>query len=352
MEDTLYGISAFRYYRVPPRVLAMLPPLPQRELDTRRARFKSHVLVSEMLGAPVHLLIRHRKEHAQPSCVIKHLQSTELPLGHFGETPFGIVLPSPEMTLLQMAQSLSPVHLAMAMYEMCGTFSVFRPTKLVEEIIAQADAGRLIGENAWERVPSDEGRSSDLWRRPPLTELASLHSFAKAIGGHRGSRTFLEALGYVTGITASPFEAQLSLLLAVSRCKGGEGVTSFANNVRIALSGKASRIANRSCCYADLLFEKAGPNKPLVVECQGKIVHNNRGSALSDSDRATALQQMGFNVLLLTYPQIANEKNFEIVKRLIFKEAGLRYREKSLRQLDAQRDLRRELFIDWNSIGL
>lgn len=72
---------------------------------------------------------------------------------------------------------------------------------------------------------------------------------------------------------------------------------------------------------------------------------------MSDSDRAIALQQMGFNVMLLTYQQIADEKNFEIVKRMLFEEIGLEYREKTERQLDAQRSLRRELFIDWNTLG-
>lgn len=72
---------------------------------------------------------------------------------------------------------------------------------------------------------------------------------------------------------------------------------------------------------------------------------------MSDSDRTTALQQMGFNVMLLTYQQIADEKNFEIVKRMLFEEIGLEYREKTERQLDAQRSLRRELFIDWNTLG-
>lgn len=72
---------------------------------------------------------------------------------------------------------------------------------------------------------------------------------------------------------------------------------------------------------------------------------------MSDSDRATALQQMGFNVMLLTYQQIADEKNFEIVKCMLFEEIGLEYREKTERQLDAQRSLRRELFIDWNTLG-
>ena len=102
---------------------------------------------------------------------------------------------------------------------------------------------------------------------------------------------------------------------------------------------------------AVVLFEETGDKKPLVVECQGRLVHGGTDAAMSDSDRATALQQMGFNVMLLTYQQIADEKNFEIVKRMLFEEIGLEYREKTERQLDAQCSLRRELFIDWNTLG-
>ena len=133
----------------------------------------------------------------------------------------------------------------------------------------------------------------------------------------------------VTGVVASPFEAQLSLLLATPRVAGGEGLRSFSNNARIVLSGKAARLAGRYNCYADFLFEETGDKKPLVVECQGRLVHSGADAAMSDSDRATALQQMGFNVMLLTYQQIADEKNFEIVKRILFEEIGLEYREET-----------------------
>jgi very-short-patch-repair endonuclease len=180
----------------------------------------------------------------------------------------------------------------------------------------------------------------------------------RLVGGHEGLDGLIELslkdVERVTGVVASPFEAQLSLLLATpARVAGGEGLDPFSNNARIVLSGKAARLAGRYNCYADFLFEETGDKKPLVVECQGRLVHSGADAAMSDSDRATALQQMGFNVMLLTYQQIADEKNFEIVKRMLFEEIGLEYREIARRrtQLDAQRSLRRELFIDWNTLG-
>lgn len=127
----------------------------------------------------------------------------------------------------------------------------------------------------------------------------------RLVGGHEGLDGLIELslkdVERVTGVVASPFEAQLSLLLATPRVAGGEGLRSFSNNARIVLSGKAARLAGRYNCYADFLFEETGDKKPLVVECQGRLVHSGADAAMSDSDRATALQQMGFNVMLLTY---------------------------------------------------
>lgn len=155
----------------------------------------------------------------------------------------------------------------------------------------------------------------------------------RLVGGHEGLDGLIELslkdVERVTGVVASPFEAQLSLLLATPRVAGGEGLRSFSSNARIVLSGKAARLAGRYNCYADFLFEETGDKKPLVVECQGRLVHSGADAAMSDSDRATALQQMGFNVMLLTYQQIADEKNFEIVKRMLFEEIGLEHREKT-----------------------
>ena len=74
-------------------------------------------------------------------------------------------------------------------------------------------------------------------------------------------------------------------------------------------------------------------------------------SLISDSDRTAALQQMGFDVLPLTYDQISYPDNFDIVVKMIFKKLGRRYAEKSDKQLKTQADLRRELFINWETLG-
>ena len=69
----------------------------------------------------------------------------------------------------------------------------------------------------------------------------------------RGGRRFARAAKRVTGVTASPFEVQASMLFSTLRCKGGEGFSGFVNNERIPLStsqgaSMGNRRATPTCC--------------------------------------------------------------------------------------------------------
>lgn len=351
MDDTLYGISAFRYHRVPPQVIGLLPAVPHVEIDKRRLGFGQHPLFKDTLGLPVHLMVSGRAHRTGANCLRQHLVSRELPFGSVCETELGISVASPMLALYQLTQTLSKTHLLMAMYEMCGAFSVFRPAPELEQLLSQAECFGGSSYGAWRRVVSPSGVQSDLWQRSPLVDVHELREYAVQLKGWRKAGAMLKTAEQVTGIVASPFEAQLSILLATPRKEGGEGLSSFENNKRIALSHDASRVAGKTCCYADLLFDEGRGARPLVIECQGKIAHGSESAIISDFDRATALQEMGYDVLMLSYGQIADPKNFDIVRRLIFKKLGLRYRDKNLEQQRAEQELRRNLFIDWSTLG-
>ena len=330
----------------------LFPPYPDRACDRNRIGFNSHVLTQEVLGGPVHLLACDRKHRLNNSSTISHLVTNELPPGCMQETGLGISTTSPLYTLLNLAGHASDVHLAMAMYEFCGTFSVFQPSPLVETLLDQIDCTELIPRSfGWQRVKSPTGKKTNLWKREPLVEINELQRFAVQMKSARGGRRFARAAKYVTGITASPFEAQASMLLSLPRSKGGEGFSNFVNNERIPLSKNARRICSKTACYADLLFDVPGAASPLIVECQGKVVHDDYAAATSDSDRMTALQQMGFTVMPLTYRQIAERANFDVVRRMVARQIGVTYRNKSAEETRREIDLRRNIFIDWATLG-
>ena len=145
MEETLCDISAFHLHRTPPQVLALMPTVPAAQTDKTRSRLKRHPLVQHVVGPTIHLMVTDRRKRSSAKCIQSHLASTELPFGCVQTTDLGINVTSPLFTLLQLAQHLSEEHLAMAMYEFCGTFSVFKPSTEIEDLLASAQqAGKQL----------------------------------------------------------------------------------------------------------------------------------------------------------------------------------------------------------------
>lgn len=327
----------------------LCPPIPAPGTDRRRRKLADHPLVKDALGLPLHLLADKRRTYT--SLAKPHVITGDVPFGHIQRTPIDVSVTSPLLTLLQMARHIPETHLVMALYEFCGWFSVFKPSPLIESLLQEAERIAPPGSSfGWRRTRNQKGEPTDLWQRPPLVSLDELHDFAELVRPMRGGCAFHRAADYVTGVCASPFEAQTSMLLGLPRKRGGEGIPGFANNQRIPLSRESSRIAGKTNCYADILFDDA-PTRPLVIECQGKVAHASPSSQVNDSDRTAALQHMGFDVLPLTYSQIVDFDRFDIIRRLIAEKIGVGYRDKGPSLRKAETALRRDLFISWNMLG-
>lgn len=350
MSDVLCDISAFRYYRTPPQVIALCPPLPALESDPRRRAFKSHPLIREVIGVPAHSLVVNARNRTSTASVKTHLLTEELPFGAIIDTPLDIGITSPLLTLFQMSRRIPETHLIMAMYEFCGWFTIFKPSPFIESLLNKHASSLEAISPSWKRVCDGNSRPTDLWQRPPLIEVDELQRFANSMRNIRGGKTFSQAAQYVTGVTASPFEVQASMLLGLPRQKGGEGFKELRNNQRIKLSRAACALSGQANCYADILLE-GERGKALVLECQSKLVHDSKQAVISDFDRATALQQMGYDILLLSYHQITKQGNFDIIRNLIAEKLGLKYQAKGHLLASKESTLRRDLFIDWNTLG-
>lgn len=348
MKETLCDISAFRLYRTPPQLLAQFPMLPSPETDKTRSGLKSHPITRHITGPVTHLLVTERRRRSSAKCIRSHLASTEIPFGCLRTSNLGANITSPLFTLLQLAQHLPEEELIMAMYEFCGSFTVFKPSPEIEALLANPQE---TVPDPWKRVVGKNGTATNLWQRKPLIAIEELRAFAATTKGMRGNRRFARAALNVSGVTASPFEAQTSILLTRSRRKGGEGFPHFTNNERVALNPKARILSNRFTCYADILFKGSRLGKPLIIECQGRIVHDDADSAVSDGNRVVALQHMGYEVMLLSYEQIAQPDRFEVVKRLIARYLGIKYRRKTKGLQHLEHELRRKIFIDWSTIA-
>ena len=307
MPQTVCAQSAFHFHRVPPQLRALYPPLPGTYQDSNHRKLASCSTASDLLGTPIHRLVRARSAVNSGTTYQSHLVGGELPFGCIQETDHGFLLAGPELTLLTMAPSIDRVELLMATYELCGSFSVFQPTVQAESLLKEAADQGFIPENAgWKRVVDTKDAQTSLWKRDPMTGPESLRSFLDQTKGLRGSKNLAWAIDRVTGTCASPFEVQASILLGLSRRLGGEGLP-IQNNHRIRLNRQAQTLYGHDHCFADIYIEASGSHPALDIECQGRSIHDSEAAGISDADRAAALERMGIQVIQLSYGYVTTD---------------------------------------------
>ena len=351
MEITLCNVSALRYYRVPPQIIGLYPQLPIAVDDSNHLKLANSPIVRDLIGLPIHRAVFDRWDTWGTKLYDSHYIKGDLPFGALMETDYGFAVTSPAATLLTLSRSISRTQLLMAAYELAGDFAVFNPCERAETQLSEAiRRGYLRPGFGWRRVTNVDGEGTNLWRRSPLVTAEELLAFCDEVPGFHGVKNLRWAAAQLTGVTSSPFEVQASMLLSLPRSTGGEGL-SIKNNQRIRLSPTARRIYSHDSCYADILVEGQSNGPGVIIECQGRSVHASEAAALSDSNRTTALMSMGYEVILLTYDQLYDVKSFDAVLDIVSEKTRLPRRKKTARQLDTQKALRHDLFIDWSILG-
>ncbi|MBE6468679.1 MAG: hypothetical protein E7001_01620 [Coriobacteriaceae bacterium] len=357
MERILCGASAFQYHRIPPLIREMLPgPECLGTPIGREALMQFGVLDVKggagLFSSPLHILTERRGACSGIQGVKGHFLP-ELP----GWDPFGPqheeLSVSPLLALATMARSLSVPQLCMAMYELCGTFTVFSAPACLDGMIdeiSSAGGGRC--HDDWKPVRDASGRPTALWRRPALLDVSDLERASSMIEGMHGCKKFKRAASLVRGVAASPFEVQAAMLLSFPRSLGGAGINPVQLNVPIQLTRAAQRISGKSLCYGDIVLEPRGQGQTVVVECQSALIHDRAESYLSDAGRTTALESMGYNVVLLTSRQLYQRQTWDEVVRHIARGVGARLAPKGRAYLEREQELRRQILIDWATLGM
>ena len=179
-----------------------------------------------------------------------------------------------------------------------------------------------------------------------------LDRFCSDVCGMRYGNRFMAVSQLVPLGAASPFEVEAYLLLGLPRALGGEGFCGIELNVEVTLSTSARAIVGKSRVYIDLLLSSPDGKRQVAIECQGKASHGRAGDGLRDADRMTALQAMGYDVLLLTHRQISDEDRFRAIVKAVCRMLDAEYRDKSSDEQRAETLLRSELFVDWTKLGV
>lgn len=257
MEQVICGASAFELYRIPPQVTLLLPEFPRFSTRRQRSAISRSNDLGPWLNLPIHTLCDSPSARTRSSAIKDHVWSGDLPSSAIWENnEVGVQYTSPLMTLLTLAPLVSVHRLTMAAYELCGTFAVYTPTKEMQRELDRLRNQRLAWPGGWRQVYDHAGKPTSLWHRDPLVTLHELRGFCEESKGMHGHRQLCQAARAVTGVAASPLEVQASMLLNLTRRRGGEGLGPIVNNHPITLNRDARILAGQSTCYADILSPK------------------------------------------------------------------------------------------------
>lgn len=378
MDITICDITALHYWRIPP-VVQLLTAAP--EADVRLARLltdydfeqlsanyvaaqkkfkKKHSggpgeTYRTLMGAvpllplcgdgPFDVLSTYKGEVRESDLVRPRLWRQDLPAGSIRETTdiFGVT--SPEFTLQQIAAHKNFGQTLLLATEFCGCFSVFLTPEPMAGIIQRlCDQGRLPKIGGWSPCLDSNGVLTDLWSRDPLTTPAALQRFAAQTESPRGRERLARAAKYVVAGAASPFEAQVGVLLGLPPRCGGAGLDGFTYNKRIGLTPDAALIAQRSCCFCDLYWDEG-----VDLECHSKTWHATVDSQLSDFSREAALDLMGIDVVPVTHEQVDSKRKLDAIARVVAAKLGRNIRPKNATERKTEARLRTEVLdFDWH----
>lgn len=348
METVFSGPSAFKYYRTPPQVLALCHELPMSQDRATRTAFPNHPTTKAVLGQTVHTLVASKSEQTGAKYVKQHLWKGPRPSGDTYEDPVIGTLTSPLFTLLTLARDFSAIEVAMAMYELCGKFSVYEPSPEIESLLPSPQGAQRLG-FGWNRVMGTDGRPSSLWTREPIIELGDLKGFVDEIKGMRGSTTFAKAAEMVLGVVRSPLEARAAMLLGLPRSRGGYGLSIQTDKV-IRLGASARAMVGKDYLVADIYVESKDGRHALDIECQGEIIHSGIGARISDADRACAIEASGVDILYLTKRQLKNTDNLTLFIELVEGKLHERMPARTERMKNTEQELRYHLFQNWETL--
>ena len=378
MDTTICGSTAYQYWRTPPIVKLLAagseadPRLPkivtEGELTAFRADLAERLplaracaasqrnegrdlwavreawpLIAPCAEPPVELLATAPQERHVSRVAKYALWQSGLPAGAVRQITYDLSATSPAFTLMQLSARFSVTRMVLLASELCGSYAVYRAPRPVAQLLQRiADRGGIPPIGGWSPCLAAGGRLGDLWQHEPLATVEDLEDMLVRADFVRGRRTMGEALKLVKPLAASPFETQAGVLLGFSRRRGGEGLDGFSFNERVDFTPGARLLASRSFCRCDLYWPDG-----LDVECQSATFHDNGDSFISDSDRTAALRLDGIEVLPLTYAQLGDPERFAAFSKAVALALGRKRVGKSLSQLDAESELRKEVFVDW-----
>lgn len=153
----------------------------------------------------------------------------------------------------------------------------------------------------------------------PATSTAELRDVFDACSGSWGAKRARRAIGYVRDGARSPMETALMMMLVMPKSEGGLGIRDIEMDVRIPVSGYATKLTTSRCFFSDIFLRRA----QLSIE-YGGIVHEEASRMASDNERTNALRAMGYDVIDVSRQNFFDRDAFRRTMAAISRKAGIR----------------------------
>ena len=262
------------------------------------------------LSRPVHYLIGGSNGRFRTVRFSPHVCTGEIPSYSLQSLGSGIRSASPLLAFLQEAGRCNDfATLLLLGWEMCGTYQTRR--------------------TSWNCG----------YNVRPLATVRSIREFVKRNPTQHGARTVTRLLPYLADGSASERETIMALLLGLPLKYGGYALGIPRMNYRVDATSEARAIAGRTFFRCDLCW----PSARLDVEYQSRESHEGEESRVSDSKRANALENMGWDVVAITNKELDDPTAMDGIAQTIRRRLGIRSRRSNDTQAAKRLELRRTL---------
>lgn len=229
------------------------------------------------------------------------------PSGSFLRGRGGIFIASPALSLLQLSLALDECSWLKLAYRFTGTFSL------------------------------DESAEDGIVERPPLASTQELEAYFSSAAeiGIRGARRSCRLLRQVRNGSASPMESELEIALSRPRSMSGYGCVHATLNDQVRYDELARNLTGHLFARIDLHYQQARYG----LEYSGRLPH--QWQVPEDVTRQNALAHMGEETDFVTYRQLSDARELELVARKVTRKTRRTWRENLLLPLE-----QRQAFLD------
>ena len=298
--------------------------------DTARLRRKSAPLrlpnitdIRDMmpsgLSYPISFIVGSKNAKRESALVRSRAYTGPTPDGCFISIGDRVSVSSPSFCFFQMAGELPLLKLIELGYELCGTYSLSINSEYSPEL---------------------EVTDKTIYGHPRLTDTRALNAFVTRMKGISGHEKTCRALRYIADGSASPMETILVMLLTLPYKLGGYGLPMPELNKRIDLKKAIKQNVGKAYYICDIFW----PDANLVIEYDSDFYHTGADRIASDSKKRLDLAAQGITVVTVTWKQIRNIAEFDILAKLIAGKLHRRLRYMNPQFSKAQRELRNTLF--------